>query len=66
MLGLNPIELLIVSFIAALIFGPRLFRDLRAIYDAAPPEARLAPAGPRLIVAIVIAEAVLLAVMLAD
>jgi hypothetical protein len=66
MFGLNPIELFFVGFIATLIFGPRLYRHLRAIYDAAPPEARIAPAGPRIIMAIVIAEAVLLAIMLAD
>jgi hypothetical protein len=65
MFGLNPMELFFAGFIATLLFGPRFYCRLRAIYDAAPPEARIAPAGPRLIIAIVIAEAVLLAIMLA-
>lgn len=64
MFGLNPMELLFVGFIATLIFGPRLYRHLRSIYDAAPPEASQAPFRPNLIVAIVMVEALLLAILL--
>lgn len=62
--GVSPTELLFVGFIATLLFGPRLYRHFRAIYDAAPPEARQAPLRPNLIVAIVMIETLLLAIML--
>jgi hypothetical protein len=64
MFGLNPIELLIVGFIATLIFGPRFYRHFRAIYDAAPSEARRMRFGLSFIMAIVMIETLLLAIML--
>jgi hypothetical protein len=64
--GVSPMELLFVGFIATLLFGPRLYRHLRALYDAAPPEARQAPFRPNFIVAIVVAEALLLAILLSS